>query len=213
MDQLKAMGIVRNRVRLDGLIPPPENSDVTVEDARKLLKAAQLELVKSRLKEIRESCIPYSEFVRICAEYCSDQDQAKRTAKMLDDSAAVIVVGDVVFLRPEQVAISLFFLYYFLGQLNSFFPVLSFSLVFFGLVLWVSTEGHDRLQRYVSHTFHLFLPPFIWRLPRTDKFLRPFLLFFFDRKLKVCCFARSKTCKGFHVSDGKLGLMKDCKSP
>ncbi|KAF7809753.1 calcium uniporter protein 2, mitochondrial-like [Senna tora] len=103
VDQLKAMDIARNRLRLDGLIPPPEKSDVTAEDARKLLKTAQLEMVKSRLREIRESCISYSELVRICAEHCSDQDQAKRMAEMLDDSAAVIVLGDIVFLRPEQV--------------------------------------------------------------------------------------------------------------
>ncbi|XP_028760459.1 calcium uniporter protein 2, mitochondrial-like [Neltuma alba] len=102
VDQLKAISAAGNRIRLDGLVPPPENS--VVWDARKLLRAAQLELVKSKLREIRESCIPYSEFLQICAEYCSDEDQAKRTAKMLDDSAAVIVLGDVVFLRPEEVA-------------------------------------------------------------------------------------------------------------
>ncbi|KAI9113545.1 hypothetical protein K1719_015472 [Acacia pycnantha] len=102
VDQLKAISIAGNRIRLEGLVPPPENSNMAVGDVKKLLKAAQLELVKSKLREIRESCIPYSEFLQICAEYCSDEDQAKRTAKMLDDSAAVIVLGDVVFLRPEE---------------------------------------------------------------------------------------------------------------
>ena len=103
------MDIARNRIRLEGLRPPPaEERDavvegVTVEDARKLLKAAQVEVVKSKLREIRKSCIPLPEFIRICSENCSDQDQAVRIAKMLDDSAAVIILGDVVFLRPEQV--------------------------------------------------------------------------------------------------------------
>lgn len=60
-------------------------------------------------------------------------------------------------------------------------------------------------------SLHIFLP-FIWRLPKTDKVLWWFLCFF-HRKLKLCCFARSKTCKGFHVWDGKLGLLKDRKSP
>ncbi|KAJ1415275.1 Coiled-coil domain containing protein, C-terminal [Sesbania bispinosa] len=109
VEKLRAMDIARSRIRLEGLSPPAERmkeeeEKVTVEDARKLLKVAQVELVKSRLKETRKSSIPVSEFIRICAEYCSDQDQAVKIAKMLDDSAAVIILGDVVFLRPEQVA-------------------------------------------------------------------------------------------------------------
>ncbi|XP_027361528.1 calcium uniporter protein 2, mitochondrial-like isoform X1 [Abrus precatorius] len=105
VDQLRAMDLTRNRIRLEGLTPPPEMKEgVTVEDARKLLKVAQVELVKSKLRETGKSCITFSEFIRICAENCSDQDQALRIAKLLDNSAAVIVLGDVVFLRPEQVA-------------------------------------------------------------------------------------------------------------
>ncbi|KAI4327550.1 hypothetical protein L6164_019998 [Bauhinia variegata] len=109
MEKLRDIDIARNRIRLDGLSPPAEKSDVieegvTVEDARKLLKAAQLELVKTKLRELRQSCIPYSEFLRICGEICSDKNQATRVAKMLDDSADVIILGNVVFLRPEQVA-------------------------------------------------------------------------------------------------------------
>ncbi|KAK7252887.1 hypothetical protein RIF29_37143 [Crotalaria pallida] len=102
------MDITRTRIRLDGLAPPapaPEKVEEEregIEDARKLLKAAQMELVKSKLREIRKICIPVSEFMRICSENCTDQDQAARIAKMLDDSAVVIVLGDVVFLRPEQ---------------------------------------------------------------------------------------------------------------
>ncbi|TKY70487.1 Calcium uniporter protein 2 [Spatholobus suberectus] len=108
LGKLRAMDIARNRIRLEGLAPPPRmrggmGETVTVEDARKLLKVAQVEMVKSKLRETRKSCMTFSEFVRICAENCSDQDQAVGIAKMLDDSAAVIVLGDVVFLRPEQV--------------------------------------------------------------------------------------------------------------
>ncbi|KAK7309266.1 hypothetical protein RJT34_05841 [Clitoria ternatea] len=107
VEQLRAMDLTRNRIRLEGLAPPVNmgngmEEEVTVEDARKLLKVAQVELVKAKLRETRKSCVSFSEFVRICAENCSDQDQAVRVAKMLDDSAAVIVLGDVVFLRPEQ---------------------------------------------------------------------------------------------------------------
>ncbi|KAE9613005.1 putative Coiled-coil domain containing protein [Lupinus albus] len=115
--KLRDMDITRTRIRLEGLAPPVvEKVDalreevVTVEDARKLLKAAQVELVKSRLREIQNTCIPVSEFFRICSENCSDRDQAARIAKMLDESAAVIILGDVVFLRPEQENETLLFL-------------------------------------------------------------------------------------------------------
>uniref|UniRef100_A0A151UDW8 Uncharacterized protein n=1 Tax=Cajanus cajan TaxID=3821 RepID=A0A151UDW8_CAJCA len=56
----------------------------------------------------------YSELVRLCSEHCSDEDQALNVAKMFDDSASVIIIGDVVFLRPEQVNfLSSFFIFLF----------------------------------------------------------------------------------------------------
>ncbi|XP_061369790.1 calcium uniporter protein 2, mitochondrial-like isoform X2 [Gastrolobium bilobum] len=109
LQKLREMDIFKSRIRLDGLSPPATYQGVTVEDARKLLRAAQLEMVKSKLRMIPQNCISYSEFIRICAENCSDQDQATRIAKMLDDSADVIILGDVVFLRPEQEIESLLF--------------------------------------------------------------------------------------------------------
>ncbi|KAJ1419063.1 Coiled-coil domain containing protein, C-terminal [Sesbania bispinosa] len=147
VDKLRAMDIARSRIRLEGLSPPAERmkeeeEGVNVEDARKLLKVAQVELVKSRLRETRKSSIPVSEFIRICAEYCSDQDQAVKIAKMLDDSAAVIILGDVVFLRPEQ--------------------------WYRGVMVMVEIK---------------------------------------DRKLKLCCFARSKKGKGSHVAKAIRGLI------
>ncbi|RZB78638.1 calcium uniporter protein 2, mitochondrial-like [Glycine soja] len=106
LDKLRTMGVAHNRIRLDGLTPPQIKmvDTVTIEDARKLLKVAQVEMLKAKLRQTRKSCITFSEFIAICAEHCSDQDQAVEIAKMLDNSAAVIVLGDVVFLRPEQVA-------------------------------------------------------------------------------------------------------------
>lgn len=116
VEKLREMDIARNRIRLDGITPPAELVDdgVTVEDARKLLKVAQLEMVKSRLRDSPKSCVTVSEFIRICSEYCSDQDQAVKIAKMLDDSAAVIILGDIVFLRPEQVNPYLFLSFIYL---------------------------------------------------------------------------------------------------
>ncbi|KAK7281695.1 hypothetical protein RIF29_09899 [Crotalaria pallida] len=106
--QLRDMDIARNRTRLEGL-PPPESSDrvTVVEEARKFLRAVQIETVKSKLRKVRQSCVTYSEFIRICLENCENENQALKVAKMLDDSAAVIIMGDVVFLRAEQVAKSI----------------------------------------------------------------------------------------------------------
>ncbi|POO02601.1 Coiled-coil domain containing protein 109, C-terminal [Trema orientale] len=111
IEKLREIGIGRDRIRLDGLTPPPsppatasERPGLTVEEARKLLRVTQLEAVKSRLREVQKSWISYPEFIRICEEGCSDPDQAREFAKMLDDSGSVVVFGNTVLLRPEQVA-------------------------------------------------------------------------------------------------------------
>lgn len=115
VDKLRSFDIAKNRIKLDGLIPPaikypdesrPEKEGLTVEDARKLLRAAQLEVVKSRLRGMENSWTLYPEFVRICGEGCSDLEQGIRIAKTLDESGTVIVLGNVVFLKPEQVNLS-----------------------------------------------------------------------------------------------------------
>ncbi|CAL5197626.1 unnamed protein product [Lathyrus oleraceus] len=110
IQKLREMDIARNRIRLDGLSPPEkEETAVEVQDVRKLLRAAQLEAVKSKLRKIQQNCVTYSEFIQMCGENCSDQEQAKQIAKILDDSATVIILGDVVFLKPEQEIESLLF--------------------------------------------------------------------------------------------------------
>ncbi|KAF8405165.1 hypothetical protein HHK36_010064 [Tetracentron sinense] len=108
VEKLKAMNIYGDRIRLDGLSPPATRSHsmegISVEDARKLLRLSQLEMLKSTLRQIPKSLISYSEFVQICIKGCSNPDQGLGFAKMLDESGAVIVLGNAVFLRPEQVA-------------------------------------------------------------------------------------------------------------
>ncbi|CAI0429294.1 unnamed protein product [Linum tenue] len=106
MEKLRAFDIVRDRVRLDGLVPPPPVAaadGLTVDDARKLLRVARLEMVKSKLRDTGRNWMPRSEFVRICGEVCSDPDEASRVARTLDESGTVIVLGDAVFLKPKQV--------------------------------------------------------------------------------------------------------------
>nr|GMD19225.1 calcium uniporter protein 2, mitochondrial-like [Ipomoea batatas] len=114
LEKLRGMDISRDRIRLEGLIPPPEKRDsltgpetepecnMTTVEARKLLRLSQLERVKMILRGIEKNHISYSEFIGICRDACSDSDQGLEFAKTLDDSGAVIVLGNVVFLKPHQ---------------------------------------------------------------------------------------------------------------
>ncbi|KAL9357049.1 hypothetical protein Peur_050302 [Populus x canadensis] len=106
IDKIGGFDIMRDRIRLDGLTPPPEvaaEEGLTVEDARKLLKAAQVEGVKLRLREMEKTWISYSEFVRVCSESCSDLENGILVARSLDEAGTVVVLGNLVLLKPEQV--------------------------------------------------------------------------------------------------------------
>ncbi|GAV80664.1 DUF607 domain-containing protein [Cephalotus follicularis] len=106
---ISSAGDSRNHLRMEGLSPPqvPASFGVTVEDVRKVLRIARVERVKAVLREIPESSIPYSEFVEVCARECGCQDQGLEFAKSLDHSGNVVVLGNVVFLNPDQVAKSM----------------------------------------------------------------------------------------------------------
>lgn len=110
IEKLRGMDIARDRLRLDGLRPPQQEEEeevveqgkITVEDARKLLRLSQLEMVKARLTQIEKNCISQEEFLEICRDGCWSSEQAKQFAEMLDESGTVIVLGTVVFLKPHQ---------------------------------------------------------------------------------------------------------------
>ncbi|KAK1383431.1 Calcium uniporter protein [Heracleum sosnowskyi] len=106
IEKLRGMDIGRDRIRLDGLSPPAAAAEarLTAEDARKLMKVAQIEMVKEKIKKIGKSCVSYEEFVKICVEGAWSEEQGFEIAKMLDESGNVFVFGKVVFLRPDQVA-------------------------------------------------------------------------------------------------------------
>ncbi|XP_060194338.1 calcium uniporter protein 4, mitochondrial [Lycium barbarum] len=111
-EKLRSMNnITGERIRFQGLAPPAPapalTAEMTVNDAKKILKISQLEKVKSRLREIPMNSITYDKFVEICGEFCFSREQSLEFAKMLDESGSVIVLGDVVFLRPHQVAKSM----------------------------------------------------------------------------------------------------------
>lgn len=107
IEKLREIDGSKGRIRLDGIAPPTpmatETPSLTVEDTKKLLRAAQIEIVKTKLRETGKSWMAYEEFVSVCGEASSDLDHGARIAKMLDDSANVIVLGDSVCIRPDQV--------------------------------------------------------------------------------------------------------------
>ncbi|KAL3813544.1 hypothetical protein ACJIZ3_014812 [Penstemon smallii] len=106
LEKLREMDISRNRIRLDGLISPPPTEvegELTVKDAKKILRFSQLETVKSRLRQMEKDSVSYTEFLEICAKESSSVDLGFEFAEMLDQSGSVIVLGNNVFLRPEKV--------------------------------------------------------------------------------------------------------------
>ncbi|KAF3446276.1 hypothetical protein FNV43_RR11455 [Rhamnella rubrinervis] len=113
-DKLRGINIPGDRLRLEELSPPAPDPVIgeslhglSVDDARKILRLAQVEKLKAKLRDIPQGSIPYSEFSRICVEVCENEEQGVESAKMLDASGNVIVLGNIVFLRPEQVAKSM----------------------------------------------------------------------------------------------------------
>lgn len=120
LEKLWGRDISKDRIRLDGLRPPSEETPdgmVTVADVRKVLRLTQMEKVKSRLRQIEKDWVPFPEFLEVCAKECSSLDLALEFAKILDESGSVIVLGNIVFLRPHQV--------------NSFFYFLNYSCICF----------------------------------------------------------------------------------
>ncbi|NP_001234771.2 ACI19 protein [Solanum lycopersicum] len=114
IEKIREMDVNKSRIKLDGFLPPLEmrpepepevttEGNLTVADAKKLFKVSQLEMVKLRLKQTEKNCVSYPEFVQICSGISSSNDSGIELAKILDDSGTVLVLGNVVFLRPDQV--------------------------------------------------------------------------------------------------------------
>lgn len=75
----------------------------SVDDARKCLHVTKLESVKTTLRDLQQPFISHSDFLKICSGGSSGEDGI-HIAKSLDESGAVIVLGNIVFLRPKEVA-------------------------------------------------------------------------------------------------------------
>ncbi|XP_020582962.1 calcium uniporter protein 2, mitochondrial-like [Phalaenopsis equestris] len=106
--------MMQDRTQIDSFPPPlpvkEEKGDrsgmaISVENLRKLLMASRIEAARAKLRGIPCSYVGYSEFAEICREAAAGSEEcAREIAGALEHSGAVIVLTDVVFLRPEQVA-------------------------------------------------------------------------------------------------------------
>ncbi|CAH9077977.1 unnamed protein product [Cuscuta europaea] len=112
--KLWPVNISGDRIRLDGLVPPPPVTvpkdgigEISINDVKKILRCSQMEKVRSRVRNIPVNCVSYLEFVNICGGGCGNTEQALEYAKMMDESGSVIVLGDVVLLHPHKVAKSM----------------------------------------------------------------------------------------------------------
>lgn len=111
MEKLREMSLANNRLRLEEMLPPPTSEKtspenfpaVTVEDVKKLMRAGEMEMVKSKLRETGKNWVPLPEFVRLCGENSWDTEQGNRVANMLDEAGNVIILGNFVCLKPEEV--------------------------------------------------------------------------------------------------------------
>ncbi|KAM0010523.1 putative MCU family protein [Helianthus debilis subsp. tardiflorus] len=82
---------------------PLESMGMSVKDVRKIMRFYQLENVRMVLRRIPTNSISYSEFVTVCTATCTDREQGLELSKLLDEGGDVIVLGNLVFLCPDQV--------------------------------------------------------------------------------------------------------------
>jgi hypothetical protein len=112
------LGVAFPRINLDGLVPPAAPplparreadaarelppASLTVEEARKVLRATQMEAARARIRASGAGAVPYAEFLRLCCD-AAGPDAGPSVARALDESGSVIVLGKTVFLRPDMV--------------------------------------------------------------------------------------------------------------
>lgn len=93
-----------NRQLFEGLLPPPPPTfKLTAEGTRRMVPLSMMQQLTTKLRKVKENSISYEEFSRICMKGSGGDDQGSEMAKALNESGHVIIVGNVVFLRPEQV--------------------------------------------------------------------------------------------------------------
>ncbi|XP_071733245.1 calcium uniporter protein 4, mitochondrial-like [Rutidosis leptorrhynchoides] len=96
-----------DKLKVSNNKPVSDSVRLSSPDTKKVIRCSQLQKVRLALKLIQTNSITYTEFVKICSEACSNRDQGLEFAKLLDLAGDVIVLGNVVFLHPNQVAKSM----------------------------------------------------------------------------------------------------------
>eukprot|EP01018_Ginkgo_biloba_P025848 Gb_27530 [translate_table: standard] len=102
-DQLQKMNAdSEDRLCLQNVHPP--KGQLSVEEARKLLRFVQLEALKTRLHGIPNVCISHKELLDICMGFTgnSSMEEAKVMAKSLDQSGEILVLRHNAYLHPHQ---------------------------------------------------------------------------------------------------------------
>ncbi|KAM7264969.1 hypothetical protein ACFE04_002652 [Oxalis oulophora] len=106
-DKEKQNHLLRDKFPPAIIVKPQDSILVTVDDTKNLLKLARVAKLRAKLEEIPDAQISYSEFVRICVEESYNKNQGMEFAKLLEERGNVIIMGNIVFLRPDQVAKSI----------------------------------------------------------------------------------------------------------
>lgn len=81
----------------------PSAEKISSEEKRRLLRLVQIDDLRKTLRQIPNACISRKELLQICVDYTGEEG-GKEVVKSLDKSGQVFIVGDCVYLRPEQVA-------------------------------------------------------------------------------------------------------------
>ncbi|KAM0880749.1 hypothetical protein ACQ4PT_033382 [Festuca glaucescens] len=95
---------------VDGLTPPtavtraPAEAGVTLQEARKVARAAEMEVARATLRANAQSVVSVSEYAALCVDIAGGAEGGRRLARTLDEFGVVIVLADAVFLRPDMVA-------------------------------------------------------------------------------------------------------------
>lgn len=111
LDRIRVINGERT-LRLEGFVPPAQvaRNNITAEDARRVIRAAQVRAARERVMAVQRSCVSYPEFVEIVRESTSSVEWLRTTekdaielSKLLDSSGAVLKIGNLVFLHPDPV--------------------------------------------------------------------------------------------------------------
>ncbi|KAI0528655.1 hypothetical protein KFK09_001197 [Dendrobium nobile] len=103
IDKIWGLNAGQIRLHLISQSLPSISCVMTETEVKKVLKISQMEAVRSRLSAIPRSSIFFSEFFRICREQSNTDETASAIAQSLEESADVIALGNLVFLRPGEI--------------------------------------------------------------------------------------------------------------